>query len=88
MRRIAAILAIMGGWFFCLSWPVAVADELAEADRLFAQGGGWRTCRWKLFSTLKRPSAAIAFFGDVFRRHNLSEFFPAKMISALFWDAL
>ena len=39
MRRITAILAVMCGWIFFLSWPVTAADELAEADRLFAQGG-------------------------------------------------
>jgi len=38
MRGITAILAVMCGWLSFLSWPVT-ADELAEADRLFAQGG-------------------------------------------------
>jgi len=39
MRRITAILAVMCGCIFFLSWPVTAADELAEADRLFALGG-------------------------------------------------
>lgn len=39
MRRTTAIWAVMCGCIFFLSWPVTAADELAEADRLFAQGG-------------------------------------------------
>ena len=39
MRRITAILAVMCGCIFFLFWPVTAADELAEADRLFALGG-------------------------------------------------
>jgi tetratricopeptide (TPR) repeat protein len=39
MRRITAILAVMCGCIFFFPWPVPAADELAEADRLFALGG-------------------------------------------------
>jgi hypothetical protein len=63
MCRIAAIWAIISGWFFFLSWRVAVADELAEADRLFAQGGLENLQMEVVFHSQKAVSGNRFFWG-------------------------